>query len=449
MHDGSVAIRRFERDDRAGRRRFWEIELHGASLTTRRNRSADGLVDVKRKEFASADKASTEAEIRIRHRLSAGWREVGSPLTNPARNHALEAAIVDDVDDVGAWSVYADWLQARGDRIGEWLALSLAGSLPDANPRELWSIELTRVAEQVDVEAMARLEVRHGFIVQAWVGKPDGDFHARHRERQFGARLLGALLRSAATWLLRSLTVGLSGGSQVDVLLGNPDSITLAHLRELMLGDFVDHRDNELARMTIGDLARVLRACPSLETLHVRGIGIRCDSAIDHAQLTRLTLETVELTGEAVEALARASLPSLCRLTIWLGHGGYAKVTFDHLQALFREDHTMVGLRELALVNCDFADSIAEALAHSTRLARLERVDLSGGTMREHGGRAILDHVEAFRHLRSLDLDGNYLPPEIAGALEVALPGVVRIGTQIDPEIGRGDGTGYYVAVGE
>lgn len=54
------------------------------------------------------------------------------------------------------------------------------------------------------------------------------------------------------------------------------------------------------------------------------------------------------------------------------------------------------------------------------------------------------DDEAGVRRFWEIELDG------IASALAVALAGVVRIGTQIDPAIGRDDGPpGYYAAVGE
>jgi uncharacterized protein (TIGR02996 family) len=419
-------------------------------MSTRRGRSDGGLHDGKRRSFASVDQALNEAEARIFERRRAGWVEVGESgkaAIGPARNHELEAAIVDDLDDIAAWTVYADWLQARGDEFGEWLALSLAGSLPDSDPRSagLWSTELSWLSAGPDVEHM-QLEHRHGFVVRAWVGQRDA-----MRDGPQPERLLAALLHSPTARLLRRLTIGPIPGGVVHAMLGRRDAIVLEHLRELTLGEFVRPDERMLSMVNIGDLARVLRRCPSLDTLSARGSGIQCDSAIEHPRLASLTLEAVRLSGPVVEALVRGSLPNLRRLELWLGrHERDAGAAIEHLHPLFDDDRAMPKLRELALINCEFADAVAEALAHSNRLTRLEHVDLSQGVLGERGGRAILEHAARFRRLRSLELGGNYLAPELARALEDALPGVVRIGEQIDPAIGREGGPrGYYVAVGE
>ncbi|MFV8754872.1 hypothetical protein ACNOYE_30360 [Nannocystaceae bacterium ST9] len=443
-----VVTRRFERADESGGRRFWEIELVGARINVRRGRVEGGLIDAKRREFDTHAQAAAEAEVRILDRLREGWHEVEGMRASPTRNLRLEAAIVDAIDEAAAWSVYADWLQAHGDAFGEWLGLSLAGALADAPPQAsgLWSTELLWLAGRLDLEALARFECRHGFVVRAWVGRPDVGYTSTAPER-----LLAALLRSAAARLLHTLTIGRVGaGSLVDALLGDRDSIMLEHLRELTLGDFVYPDEGELSWVRVGDLARVLPACPSLRTLVARGGEATCSARFDHATLESLTLETGGLAGEVCQAIVAGSLPALRTLELWFGQPRWgASATIEHLRPLL-EGEAMPDLRALGLVNCEFTDAIAESLARSPRLARLERIDLSRGTLSERGARAILARASAFRRLSALDLDGNYVPPELADALTLALPNVVNIGEQFDPALGRGHGPpGYYAAVGE
>ncbi|MBS1150953.1 MAG: hypothetical protein H6Q89_2651, partial [Myxococcaceae bacterium] len=43
-----------------------------------------------------------------------------------AQNARLEAAILAKPEEVNAWSIYGDWLQAEGDPRGEWVGLMVA-----------------------------------------------------------------------------------------------------------------------------------------------------------------------------------------------------------------------------------------------------------------------------------------------------------------------------------
>ncbi len=435
-----MVSRRFERDD-AGVRRFWEIELEGREIVTRRGRLA-GLVDAKRRKLDSPEGALEQAELQVEERTNEGWIEVTAQVQGPARNAELERAIVDDPRDPAPWSVYADWLQARGDPFGEPLALSLTNAA-EFDPRALWSTQLRWLGNALELERLGPLEHRHGFLVEARVEWPEilGMNAAR--------RLLAALLRSPTSQLLRRLTLARPSNNQlVDALLGDDDSLRLEQLRELTLGEFEDRCP--FAWVRIGDLARVLLACPTLERLRAWGSEIGWTQTVQHGALERLELVTGGLASEVVEALLRSKLPRLRRLDLWFGQPGWgASATIEQLRPLFDPTH-LPELRELGLINAEFTDAIVEALVGSRRLATLERLDLSRGTLHEPGAAAILTHAAAFRRLRSLDLDANYLSPASSEALALALPGVVRIGEQVDPTIGRPDGPpGYYAAVGE
>lgn len=444
-----MLTRRFERSDETGARRFWEIELDGARLVTRRGK-LEGLVDAKARELGSREQARAEAELLVLARLREGWHEVLLPA--PTRAHALEAAIVDEPGDPARWAVYADWLQAQGDAFGEPLGLALAGMLDDAVlERWTWSSELRWLCERDDLAEFAELERRHGFVLGARIG---------HLPLQWGkgvpTRLLAALLRCPAGRLLTKLALRRMN-NQVDALLGERDSIMLEHLRELVLGDFVYPDEGELSWESVGALDRVLAACPMLRALHVRGGGIEFDAACEHAALCALTIETAWIDRRPLEVLLACSLPVLRRFELWIGHPRDVMVpedfeppTLSSLSALLDAPTRWPALRELGLVNTVLADALPQRLADSPLLPRLERLDLSRGTMHEPGARRLLERASAFAHLRELDLRANFLTADLADALERALPGIVRVDAQRDPTSPDRMGmTGYYVSVYE
>lgn len=447
-----MPIRRFERLDDSGQRRFWEIEREGKRLIWRRGKLEGGLVDAKSRELASADQAIAEAELRVLERLRGGWHEVEAERHAPARNPALEAAIVDDPTDPAAWSVYADWLQGRGDPFGERLGLALAGELDErALEAWTWSSELRWLCEREDLDVIAALERRWGFVIAARIGQPPEVWGS-----PVPAQLLAALLRCPAGRLVRRLAIRRQGG-QVDTLLGQRDSITLEHLRELILGDFSYPDEGELSWERVGELSRVFAACPNLRRLHVRGGGVEIADELEHAELRELTIESAGLDARVVESLARARLPKLRRLELWTGPPRqdltppeYRAATLDSLASLLHAPERWPCLRELGLVNAELGEALAPGLASVPLLGQLERLDLSRGTLRDAGGRALLAHADALGHLRELDLRGNFLAPELAHAIARALPGIARVEDQRDPETpDRMGQTGYYVMVDE
>src|SRR5688572_11838624 len=78
---------------------------------------------------------------------------------------AVEASILANPDDAGAWEVYAAWLRAQGDPRGEWVARELPATTPSqraqlAREREIWAPAGL---------AAKHCEWRHGFVVAATV----------------------------------------------------------------------------------------------------------------------------------------------------------------------------------------------------------------------------------------------------------------------------------------
>jgi uncharacterized protein (TIGR02996 family) len=93
--------------------------------------------------------------------------------------------------------------------------------------------------------------------------------------------------------------------------------------------------------------------------------------------------------------------------------------------------------------NDDFsAAELAEAVARSAILPRLQTLSLAMGTMGEEGARAILSNKKAFAHLKQLDLSENFIPDELAGELASVCAEVIT--DQRDS-----DGDFRYVVVGE
>src|SRR5690606_6036949 len=82
-------------------------------------------------------KAAAEADKLIKSKTKKGYVEVqldakaqatakAKTAAAGSRNPELEAAIIDNPEDVGAWQVYFDWLQGQGDPWGERGNLAIA-----------------------------------------------------------------------------------------------------------------------------------------------------------------------------------------------------------------------------------------------------------------------------------------------------------------------------------
>ena len=94
-------------------------------------------------------------------------------------------------------------------------------------------------------------------------------------------------------------------------------------------------------------------------------------------------------------------------------------------------------------------DEIAVALAPSQILKQLSSVDLSMGTMRAAGVEALVTHAARFSHLKSLNLDDNFIPyTKSHAALREAHGDIVQIGSQRMAD-SYDDEEYYYTSVAE
>lgn len=441
-------MRRFEYKD-ARSYKFWEIEIEGTSFTVRYGKvGTEGVTQSK--AYPNADKATAEAEKKIREKTSKGYAEVASAA--PAR-----PVTSNDSED---WAVRADRLQAAGDPWGRRIALEMAradaagpdkrklgkelAELDAAHGEHFFGAELLALMKVDDFEKVARLEWKNGYIVRAKVGAPDDEI-----SEPAVTDVLQALVKSPAAEFLANLTVGLvdleGGGLQgvVEALSsGNP----LANLEVLFLGDF-SRDDQEISWVTHGDLSPLWPITPKLRTLRLRGAGMKLGQ-FEHPSLERLEIETGGLPGESVASIAAAKLPALRHMEVWFGRTSYGGIaTIDTLMPLFSSD-TLPKLEHLGLQNSQMQDDIAIALAGSTLLAQVGSVDMSMGTMREPGARALIAGAKHFKHLKSLKLDDNFIPYDLHDALQKALGSALHIGRQRAPDNWDGEDH-YYTSVGE
>jgi uncharacterized protein (TIGR02996 family) len=378
-------------------------------------------------------------------------------------NPTLEQAIFDDPDDREAWQVYADWLQQQDDPRGEIISLDLAAAQVEgpakaelearkaaleAEHRERLLGPLAELLADHDLDEAVALEWSRGYIVKATIGCSDEDW-----EGPPIADLVAALVRSPAALFLAELWVGTSYDQDEDWiglfernLAAVTDAGPLAALTRLTVADTDNYWDISSTR--IGDITALLRAAPRLRELKVVGGEIELAPTV-HERLTKLELETGGLPGTTAAALAQSSFPALTHLTVYFGADRYgASATRADVEALLTNAN-LSKLEHLGLVDAEFQDEIAAALAASPMLERLRSVDLSLGTMTDEGVAAIVAAASRFAKLERLDVGDNFLSAEGIARLRAALPLVeLEVSGQKDPR-GRNGQLRYYVSVGE
>src|SRR5262249_16026507 len=75
-------------------------------------------------------------------------------------------------------------------------------------------------------------------------------------------------------------------------------------------------------------------------------------------------------------------------------------------------------VKHLGLMNAEFTDALCKELPTSKVLKKLESLDLSLGTMSDEGAKVILDAKKAFSHLKTLNVNENFLSKKTIAPLK-------------------------------
>jgi len=427
--------------------KFWEIELSGASFTTTYGKlGTRGQTTLKQhKSAADAKKAHDKL---VAEKVKKGYVERGGDGAAADKRHPeLEQAILADPYDISAYTVYADWLQEQGDPRGELMSLQLAAETRDAPRLDKAAAALIQKNAAYFLGPLAdhtltydghdddAFSWRFGFIHSAKLS------HNQYTNEDFEgsmAEVLETLLRHPSGRFLTELVFGFNDDPNedpLDDLIGILARKAPATLRKLHFGDFVYPDDTEMSWYHVGNLGKLWKAVPRLQSLIVQGGEFELGT-IELPELTRAEFRTGGLSAASAKAIARATWPRIEHLEVWYGednYGGTAKVA-DAAALLDRTD--LSRLVSLGIRNTSFTDALCGMLANGKLLAQLTRLDLSMGIMTDAGAQALAVHKDAFQHLAVLDVSDNYLTKAGLAALEGLATSVVstRQRTDDDPE---------------
>jgi hypothetical protein len=234
------------------------------------------------------------------------------------------------------------------------------------------------------------------------------------------ARFLDAVDTATVTHLV----VGYWGASYDETncdpvaLLVNEAS-RLPNLTALFLGDIISE-EAEITWIELPDVAPLLRACPGLEWLGIRGgLGLAL-SPLSSTTLKVLQVQSGSLHVPVVRAVSASDLPNLQTLELWLGTRMYgADVTIADL-APFLSGDQFPALTRLGLMDSEIQDEICAAVATAPVIARLSELDLSMGVLTDDGAEALLSG-QPLAHLVKLDLSHHYFTEPMAERVRAAL----------------------------
>lgn len=306
----------------------------------------------------------------------------------------LEDAIATDPQDPNAYLVYADWLQARGDPLGELIVVQHAMA---ARPRDEHQRLKEREQELLDAHGRtwlaslpdfepSYLDWQWGFIAGASFGT------------HLGAELVAALAEAPAARFIQSLELYVDDRPPRSAAWDDPIPATdplkamaeigLARsLRRLHFGAFTNHSIDE----RVVDLEVVY---PSWQTLHE--LHLDTPASLGRMELARLRILGISsYSAPVLDELAAARLPSLERLELWT-NGDFGTVERIPIRTFPR-------LRELCLGRQGRIDAEDVRLLAEASWLR----DLRGLDLLSVDGRALLARIDRFAHLEGLTLHAS------------------------------------------
>jgi len=219
----------------------------------------------------------------------------------------------------------------------------------------------------------------------------------------------------------------------------------LPALTALFLADVIVE-ECEISWIEQSDVGPILKGYPALTQLRVRG-GQHLAFGIDrHEGLRSLIIEAGGLGSDVLQQVARAELPALTHLELWLGDDNYGADWQDEDLRPILDGTRLPRLESLGLRDSDRADQVAALVAAAPITQRLRALDLSLGNLGDEGAEALLASP-AVKRLRELDLHHHYLSDEVMARLEKLGP---RLNLEDRKEPDRHGGEEYrYVAVSE
>jgi uncharacterized protein (TIGR02996 family) len=446
--------------------KFWNIDLCGTRFTV-----TFGKVGTKgqtqTKDFPTEAAARKAHDKLVAEKLAKGYVEttaVPPPAPTPVLQ-GLEAALVENPDDLAAHSAYADYLQEQGDPRGEFIQMQLTLEAPGRPAEQRAQLR----------QREKRLLAQHGrqwlgdlgrFLFGDWSG-PDKPYHYQFargwldlvRVLPFPDAILAALARAPQARLLGRLEVvydmryhpfdfdaftegpnkALTGDEKpqeaheaanlLPPLIASP---YLGNLRAFKLG-FSDSGER-IGHSTMVDpfgacnaqqVIELLRRCPRLEELYLNTNLPGIDRLFALPALGNLRVLQYYYgagyfqrnRGTPYPLTALANNASLQRLTTLRLHAGRdATIELEEMDAVLSSRH-LPSLTHLQVRMTTFGDEGCPRIISSGVLRRLKTLDLGYGSMTDEGARLLAACPDLAR-LEVLDVTRNALTEQGIAALE-------------------------------
>ncbi|MBS1151819.1 MAG: hypothetical protein H6Q89_3517 [Myxococcaceae bacterium] len=399
--------------------KFWEISLDGKTVTTRWGRiGSTGQSKVEK--LANPSGAQTSRDKQLEEKLKKGYQRTGAAPAAAGETKIdakLELKVQQSPEDESAYLVLADALSEAADPRGELIAVQHALSKKPKDKKLLAREAALLTGLKLPEADLVTFGWRWGFVERVYLHHTrdwmNAEFDSVGLARQVFALPVCSKVEELQLGVLRW---EFQEDDAPAVLKEAAKQGWASRLKRLRIGHLPDE-DIDLAHHPVGNLSAISKAFPGLESLYVHS-GEFTLAPLALPKLRELTIETCGLTRKTLAAVSKSTLPALEKLVLWFGSSNYyGDAGVKDLQQIL-SGKGLGRVKHLGLMNAEFTDGLCEVLATSKILEQLEVLDLSMGTMTNLGAFELAKNAGAFKHLRSLNLDSNFLEDEGKKALE-------------------------------
>lgn len=201
----------------------------------------------------------------------------------------------------------------------------------------------------------------------------------------------------------------------IDGIVENKDKF--AGIKSLFVGD-MEFEECEVSWIEQGDYSGLWAAMPQLEELTIKGSTNLSLGSIQHENLKSLEIICGGLPKEVLASIAAAKMPSLEKLSLYIGIEDYG---FDgsvaDIEAML-EKSDLPKLKELGILDSEEQDEVAEAVVKCKYMKQIQTLDLSCGTLTDKGGQFILDAIPSFANIKEVNLEFHYMSDEMMKKLQ-------------------------------
>jgi uncharacterized protein (TIGR02996 family) len=471
-----TGLRTFTYSD-ASSHKFWNIDIQGNKFLVTFGRQ--GTAGTKQeKTFATEEAARKEYDKLISEKLKKGYIETTpQPAASPKNMcEALEAALVENPEDLATHMAYADYLSEQGDAWGELIQIQLRLEQEELKPAERKKLQ-SEEKKLVEAHLRNRLGDFAPWVldVQQHPQYSWQNLSAEYTLRRgwfwtlkflrYSVESMRALVQSPSTRLLHTLHFVEEMYEEEGEYNPGPDlpedvfspqlfplvkARYLSNVRVLIVGEPTTPEDEIEAYYnchTSGDaVSGIVKQMPKIEELHLYAHRVNGNELF--SLRTMPDLRVLILYHSMQYPLGRlAKNPNLKKLEVIRFHphavedfdeGAYIKLA--GIRELVRSAE-LPALRHLQLRSTDAGDKGVKEIVESGILKRLKILDLRHGVITDKGADLFLNCPDSKR-LERLDLGHNKITETKAQQLLAA--GIQLVyDNQRDPNSDDEDGEGY------